>query len=223
MSTDTLLWRPRARMISYTADQIADITDRIGAPDPGMLRLLEEIVGMQPSELDARLAAEGITDARAYVSASRIQPEFGDWVDGNLVVTTGLTRIGNLIIGSAVAAFSNARGFAGVGSSNTAAAVGDTALGGSGNASTAWYRGLDATFPTFSAGTITANATFTGSDAAFAWNEWCWGITDSGTITPAHTLASVGTGSVMINHKVAALGSKAAGGTATLNSQLTLA
>lgn len=197
MTADTLLWRPRARMLTYLPDRVAQIAKRLGHQPTGAdLRRLEREEGLRPDEI-------------------------GEWVDGNLVVTTGLARIAGLITGAG-AAFTNARGFLGVGSSSTAAAAGNTALGGNGSASTAWYRGLDAGNPTVSGGIITANCTFTGADASFDWNEWCWGITDSGAITPAHTLTSVGTGAMMLNRKVAALGSKAGGSTSTLNSQIQL-
>lgn len=130
--------------------------------------------------------------------------------DGNLLVTVGLNLITALIIGGAGTSFAHANAIVGVGSSTTAAAVGDTHLGGDGSTTTAWYQQADASNPTQSNGVITCVCTVTGTNADFAWQEWCW-ATGSGTITAGGTLASVATSVTMLNHKVQSLGTKASG------------
>jgi hypothetical protein len=127
--------------------------------------------------------------------------------EGNLMVTVGLNLLTSLLIGAGGNAFSHANAIVGVGNSSTAAAVGDTHLGGDGSTTTAWYQQADASYPTQANGLITANATVATGNANWAWNEWCF-ATGSGTITAGGTLASVATGVVMINHKIASLGTK---------------
>lgn len=129
--------------------------------------------------------------------------------EGNQLVTVGLSRIGNLIIGSGAAAFNSTQAICGVGSSSTAFSVGQTALSGDGSTTTAYYQLVDSA-PTQTNGAISANATFTTGNANFAWNEWCWAIATS-TITAGGTLASVGTSPVMLNRKVVSLGTKSSG------------
>ncbi|MEV6258094.1 hypothetical protein AB0L97_33050 [Nocardia sp. NPDC051911] len=129
-------------------------------------------------------------------------------VDGNLLTTVGLTRLTSLFTGAGGTAFDNTHGFIGVGTSTTAALVGDTALGSNGT-SNAWYRPLDASYPTTSGGAISANCTFGGSDANFAWNEWGSGISNSTSPTPANAIASVGTSPILVNHKIQTMGTKA--------------
>lgn len=143
---------------------------------------------------------------------------------GNLLVTVGLNRIGNLIIGSGAAAFNNAQAITGVGSNNTAAAIGNTALAGDGSTTTAYYQGADASNPTQSNGLVTNVNTFATGNANFAWNEWCWGVA-TGSITPGGTFASVGTSPVLLNRKVPAssLGTKASGAVWVLTTTVQLA
>lgn len=190
---DGIKWSPKARVLKY---------------DPETVKRVTEELGHEPTQEDFdRLAVE---------------PDEVVEVEGNLLTTVGLNRIGNLIIGAGGAAFTNTLGFAGVGATSTAATVGDTQLAGNGNSSTAWYKGLDASNPTQTNGAITANCTFASGDANFAWNEWCWGIVASGTVTAANAIASVGTSPIMVNRKVQSLGTKVAGAVWTLQSTVTL-
>lgn len=191
-NVDQALWTPKAKVLKYEPDTVARIAAELGHEPSG-----------------AELAA--MTEPDSTVEAV-----------GNLLTTVGLARITGLIIGAGGAAFTNTLGFAGVGTSSTAATVGDTALGGNGNSTTAWYKGLDASNPTNSNGVITANCTFQTGDGNFAWNEWCWGIVSSGTVTAANAIASVGTTPIMLNRKVQSLGTKVAGAVWTLQSTVTL-
>ena len=96
----------------------------------------------------------------------------------------------------------------GVGATNTAATIADTALGADGGS--AYYQGCDSANPTQANGVITCVCTFTTGNANFAWAEWCW-ATCTGSITPGATLASVATGTKLWNHKIQSLGTKVSG------------
>ena len=193
---DGLNWFAYAHVDKYSSDQAAWVAGKTGLLEPtgDVYRAL----GLSP-ELGTSEAA------------------------GNLLVNTGLTRVTNLIVGGGGAAFNNAQAITGVGNVSTAATTADTHLGGDGNTANAYYQGADATFPTTSTGTITMQNTFSGSNANFAWNEWCWGVA-TGTITPGGTFASVGTSPTMLNHKVPAssLGTKASGAVWVLTTTVTL-
>jgi hypothetical protein len=193
---DGLNWMAFAHVDKYSPDQAKWVQKKSGlvAPTGDVYRSL----GLLPED--------GIAEAK-----------------GNLLVNTGLTRVTNLIVGGGGAAFNNAQAITGVGSTSTAATTADVHLGGDGSTSTAYYQGADATFPTTSTGTITMQNTFSGSNANFAWNEWCWGVA-TGTLTPGGTFASVGTSPVMLNHKVPAssLGTKASGAVWVLTTTVTL-
>ncbi len=196
---DTLTWDMQARIIKYHPESVSRITrDLMHGHEPTgfHLRHFEEVGLAEPDE---------VMEA-----------------PGNLLVTGGLNRITNLIIGGGGVALAHADAVVGVGTSTTAATVSDTALGGDGNASTAYYQQADSSYPTQSNGIITVNCTFQSGVANFAWNEWCWAI-DSGTITAGATLASTGTSPLMLNHKVQSLGTKVSGSIWTLSATLTLA
>lgn len=193
---DSLTWHPEVQVWKYEPDTIADLTARLGHEPSGVeLRYLERMEGLKPDDV-------------AYAS-------------GNLLVTNGLNRITNLIIGGGAAAFTHAQAIVGVGSSTTAATVSDVALGGDGSTSTAYYQNADATYPTQSGGVLTCNCTYGTGVANFAWQEWCWAIA-TGTLTAGGTLSSVGTSPVMLNHKIQSLGTKASGAVWTLNAQVTI-
>lgn len=190
---DSIKWNPKAKVLKYDPDTVARLAMKLGR---------------EPTHDD-------------FVAAG-VEPDDVVEAQGNLLTTAGLNRITSLIIGGGGAAFTNTLGFAGVGSSSTAATVGDTALGGNGNSTTAWYKGLDGSNPTQANGVITANCTFQSGDANFAWNEWMWGIVASGTVTAANAIASVGTSPIMLNHKIQSLGTKVSGAVWTLQSTITL-
>lgn len=173
--------------------------------DPPTVAALTVELGHEPTAADL-----------ANIEPDDIVPD-----EGNQLVTVGLNRLGNLIIGSGAAAFTQTQAILGVGSSSTAFALGQTALQGDGSSTTAWYQGADSSTVSQSNGVINAQATVSGSNGNFAWNEWCWAI-GTGTITPGGTLASVATSPVMLNRKVAALGTKASGAVWVLQSSITL-
>lgn len=194
MSQDGIKWTPVVHVKKYSADTVRELTSMLGHEPTG-----EDL---------RRLEAEGLAwDDEA-------------WAHGNQLVTVGLNRIGNLIIGTG-AAFTNTQAIIGVGSSSTAYSAGQTALIGDGSTTTAYYQGADASNPTQSNGVITCNATYATGNANFAWNEWAFAV-GTGTITPGGTLASVATTPVMLNRKVQSLGTKGAGSTWTLQATVTL-
>jgi hypothetical protein len=196
MANDGIKWSPSARVLKYDADTIQDITRMLGhEPNGAELRHLEATAGLVPDETT-------------------------DWVKGNLLVTVGLDNLTKLIIGTGTS-FNNAHSIVGVGSSSTAAVIGDTHLGGDGSTTTAYYQNADASNPTQANGVLTCNCTYATGNANFAWQEWCWAV-GTGTITPGGTLASVATGVIMLNHKVQSLGTKASGSTWTLQATVTL-
>lgn len=193
---DSAGWTPRIEVWKYLPETVRDLTDYLGHEPTGAdLRRLELSEGLRPDDI-------------AYAF-------------DNLLTTAGLGRLTNLLTGGGAAAMTHAQTIVGVGSSSTAATVADTALGGDGSTSTAYYQNADASYPTVSAGVITCNCTFASGNANFAWQEWCLGIA-TGTLTAGGTLSAVGTTPIMLNHKVQSLGTKASGAVWTLNAQITI-
>lgn len=191
MSLDGIKWSPYAHVAKYNEPIVRELT---------------EFLGYEPQAADYKRLG--------------IQPDDEADAHGNLLTTAGLHRITNLIIGEgSLQAFDDTHAVVGVGATNTAAAVGNTALAADGGS--AWYQaaggGVSATN-----GVITAISTFASGDGNFAWNEWCWVIV-TGTITAANTLASVGsTSEQMLNRKVASLGTKASGASWVFTTTVTL-
>jgi hypothetical protein len=197
---DGLNWSAFAKVDKYSEEQVAFVRKITGVQEPTGV-LLEQ-----------------------YLNT----PEMGTVeAPGNLLTTVGLTRITSLITGSG-SALNTTQSVVGVGDgggSVPTAAVGDTDLTAATGATHRWLQAADATFPTTSLGVITIQATFSTSNANFAWNEWCW-VISTGTITAgsgAITSSAPGsTGNVMLNHKGIALGTKVATATWVLTSTVTL-
>ncbi|MGW0052029.1 hypothetical protein [Nocardia nova] len=198
MSDDIFRWHAEAKVIKFEPATVLDMIRHVG----------REPVGHEIEDL---------------VQRGVFLPDDIHHEDGNLLTSAGLNRLTALFEGAGGAVFNAAQAIIGVGSSTTAAAVGDTALGGNGSASTAYYQGVDTGYPTQANGVINANATFGTGNGNFTggWQEWCLAIA-TGTITPGPTLASVGTSPVMFNHKVANLGVKASGAIWTLQATCTI-
>jgi len=127
-------------------------------------------------------------------------------VDGNLMVTAGITLLWTLLIGGGGTAFSNANARLGVGNSNTAEAIGQVDLQGG----STLRKAMNATFPSVAAAVITFQSTFTTAEANFTWLE-------VGTFNS-------GAGATMLNRKVpvGGLGTKASGASWTLTETITL-
>ena len=163
-------------------------------------------------QVDWARRASGVVDPPgALLQRHCGEPEDGyAEADGNLLVTVGLDAITKLLINTGgPQAFSGpTRAIVGVGATNTAATIADTALGADGGS--AYYQGCDSANPTQANGVITTVCTFTTGNANFAWAEWGW-ATCTGSITPGATLASVATGTKLWNHKIQSLGTKVSG------------
>lgn len=139
-----------------------------------------------------------------FVLNHEIEPYAVEEVEGNILVTAGITAMLNLLIGAGGTAFNNANANLGVGDSATAAAIGQTDLQAGANKARA---SMVATYPQVSTNTVTFRSDFTGAVANYAWAEW-------GTFNAA----AAGT---MLNRKVEALGTKASG-TWTLTVTITI-
>ena len=114
------------------------------------------------------------------------------------------TFLAQATLGEAVTPFNNANARIGVGDGTAAFAASQTDLQGTNK----YRKGVDAGYPTRSGSTMTFQATFSGTEANFAWNEW--GVFNAAT------------GGVMLNRKVESLGTKASGSTWILQVQVTL-
>ncbi len=134
-----------------------------------------------------------------------------------LALTTAMTAT----TGTAKTRFNNANAGIGVGISTAAAANTQTDLQASTGAANRYTKGMDATFPTHTTGTgsststkILFKATFTSSQANFAWQEW------KITNRVGQTAALAGR---MLNRKVQALGTKTSAATWAFTVTLSLA
>ena len=101
-----------------------------------------------------------------------------------------------LIGGGTYAAFNNSNARLCVGDSSTAEAVGQTDLQAATNK---LRKAMDATYPTRSANVLTFRATFSTSEANWAWNEWA--------------IANAASGGQIMNRKVQSSGTKGSGST----------
>jgi hypothetical protein len=114
--------------------------------------------------------------------------------EGNILVTTGINLMLDLLIGAGGTVFSNANAHIGVGDSTTAAAQGQTDLQAATNK---LRKAMVATYPQRGTRDVTFRSDFGDSDANFAWEEW-------GTFNAS----SAGT---MLHRKVENKGTKSSG------------
>lgn len=195
MSKDSILWTPLARVDKYSPEVVEELT---------------RILGYEPKSEDfVRMGAD------PYASLE---------VEGNLLVGGGLAFLTAALIGSTYDPLTQARAFVGVGDSSTAAATNQTDLQASTNK---YYNTLDSN-PTRVTTTVTNDAvqavsTFGTGVGNFAWNEWAWFTTTTGTITPG-TAVNVSSGTeTMWNRKVASMGTKASGASWVFTTKVTFA
>jgi hypothetical protein len=135
---------------------------------------------------------------------------------GNLLTTAGLNRITSLIIAAGGQAPTNTSARLGTGNSSTAEAVGQTDLQAAAGSANRWFQIMDATFPTQANGVLTFKSTFATGDGNYAWNEWCVDV-GTPTVTSANTVNAL-----MLNRKVASLGTKASGASWAFTATITL-
>lgn len=160
------------------------------------------VVEKRPLDVDAWLAEHpgaSLDDFRASVPAEVVS------LEDNLIVDVGATAIWQLVTATGGTAFSNANATIGVGDSSTAEAANQTDLQAATNK---LRKAMDASYPQVSGRSATWRATFGGSDANFAWNEW--GVFNAAS------------GGTMLNRKVQSLGTKASGTTWTITVTITL-
>jgi hypothetical protein len=177
--------------------------------DPATVALAAERLGYEPKAAD--FAELGIA-----------HDDYAEAPD-NILVSTGISNITNLLIGGGGNTMTSTRTIVGVGATSTGAAIADIHLGADGGS--AWYQVVDSA-PTRSTvtatnDTLTCVSTFASGNGNFAWAEWCW-ATCTGTITAGATLASAATGTAMVNHKIASLGTKVSGAVWVFTATVTL-
>lgn len=143
-------------------------------------------------------------------------------IQGNLLLNEGIARMQDLTMiatpltnQTATNAWGNTNAYVGVGDTATAEAATQTELQAAAAASNRFYKGMNVTYPSRSGQTVSFQADFTTTEANFVWNEW--------TVAAGATSASGSgflTGTINLNRKVAALGTKSTG-TWTLTGQIT--
>ena len=127
-------------------------------------------------------------------------------VKDNLLLNDGISLLLDLLIGAGGTAYTNGNSYIGVGDSTNSAAATQTALEASSNKS---FMGMESSFPSRSAQTVTWKAVWASGAGNFAWNEW----------TISNSNSDSGTN---LNRKVASLGTKAAGSSWTLTVTITV-
>lgn len=138
-------------------------------------------------------------------------------IEGNLLLNNGIARVEDLTMiatpltnQTAGNAWGNTNAFLGVGTSSTAEAATQTALQAG-----SFYKAMNATYPSRSNQTVSFQSDFTSTEANQVWAEW--GVT-AGATTASGAGFTVAT--LLLNRKVAALGTKSTG-TWTLTGQIT--
>ena len=204
---DGLNWRAHALVKKYSPDQ-AFYAERKWASRSFSTKVASRLRG-GPQKV------EGL-----FLSLLCGEPEDGyAEAAGNLLVTVGLNRITNLIIGGGGVALANASTLTGTGDTSTAATVGDTKLG-SDSSTHSYYQPADSTYPSQSNGVITNQGTFASPNGNYAWAEWGWVIAT--TPVGSSTFAATGTSPVLVNHKISALGTKVSGASWVFQTTVTL-
>jgi hypothetical protein len=129
--------------------------------------------------------------------------------EGNGVVAGGLANIAYLLTGSGGHALAPGRSVFGVGADGGGFSPGHGHLGNDSNEAegATWYRPMDHGYPVVAEGAVIAGqATFSETEANFAWAEWCW-ASGEGEPSAGEKLSRCYPGpSVMINRKAPAEG-----------------
>lgn len=89
-------------------------------------------------------------------------------IDGNLLLSEGITSLLTLLVGGTETPFNNANTYIGVGDGTTAAAIAQTGLLGTNKT----YALMDATFPQVANNVVTFRSTFGPTDGNHAWREF---------------------------------------------------
>lgn len=127
-------------------------------------------------------------------------------VNGNLLLNEGINALWTLAAGGSETVYNNANAELGVGDSSTAEAATQTDLQAATNK---LFKAMDASYPTYGTSQkITFRATFTGSEANFAWNEF--------------SVRNGNTANKNLNRKVSSQGTKTSGQTWQVTLDITL-
>lgn len=188
-----LTWRPVAHVDKWDQDQADWVAER-------MQRRLSERVAHRLLGRDLR------APQAAHFAKLGVKPYAEAFSAGNLLTTAGLARLMSLLTAGGGQALVNTSTRLGVGNGAGTAAIGDTDLSASAGAANRQFYVMDATFPSFASGVLTAKSTFASADANFAWNEWGLDV-GAPTVANGTTVAAL-----LFNHKTsAALGTKTTG------------
>lgn len=151
-------------------------------------------------ELDKR----GLLGLQAAQLRQELPPTSeGIWDHGNLLLTAGITRMLNLLIGAGGQALDHTHCRIGVGDGTTAVTAADTDLSAAAGSTHRYFTMADTSYPSVATNVLTVVASFLTADGNFAWNEW--GI-DAGTANGNTVTAP------LLNRKVpSTLGTKTTG------------
>ncbi len=127
--------------------------------------------------------------------------------EGNILLNAGITELWKLVTGTGGTAYNASNSYVGVGDGTTAEAATQTGLQGTNK----YFKIVDSGYPQVSNQTAIWQATFSGTEANFAWNE---GGVANGNNPP--------TTGVLLNRKVASMGTKASGQVWVLQVRITL-
>jgi hypothetical protein len=142
----------------------------------------------------------------ASIASLGVEPKDFVVKEGNVFLDEGLNFIWNAVTGATgLTYFNSSNSYIGVGDGTTAADHTQTGLQGTNK----YYKLVDSGYPTVSGNTATFRATFGGTEANFAWNEWTVANGSSDT-------------AVNLNRKVESLGTKPSGATWVLEVQLSI-
>lgn len=129
--------------------------------------------------------------------------------EGNILLTAGVTRVFGLLTGVPLTPLTIGSGRIGVGDGTLPVASGQTSLAGVNR----WFSPLSGA-PVVVGDTMTVTASFGPYDGNFPWDEWGIDFGAAGGVTEVAPL---------LNRKVAAIGTKAAGATWQFTIEVTLA
>ena len=189
--SDGVRWHPRVTVEKYSADQVEWV--RYHHPD-------------------------GVVLTGGLMRRMCPAPEDGTATDeGNGVSAAGAVNLALVLTGAGGHPLAPGRAVFGVGSDAVAFDREHVHLSHvlGEEAGRSWYRPMDPGYPRVTGpGVIEGQATFTESEACFAWHEWAWG-TGPGRPVPHHSLAGCygGEQPVMMNRRAhpAGYGVKEAG------------
>lgn len=202
MSGDGVGWKAYCRVYKWDADQVAWAVGKSGILEPDGDLLMRYVSPYEVTEASGNLTTNA---GKAYLWAN---------ITGQTTTVSNYHQLANGYLP------------VGVGDGNgvvPTVSASDPDLTAPLNK---YYQPVDASYPTVgaagaTAGTLTVQATFSGTVANFSWNEWgLFGSLGSFTTGTALTPSNV----TMINHKGVALGTgpKTSGNVWTLNAVITL-